>query len=1065
METMPQTYTSQENQQMADCIARVNQLPADSGTALKLADWRVTGEMFMVKGSRLAWVQGKAVMDADLWHCAAYQVQVLSRHSKKIFKDSSGGAGEEELNVTELNGHSFIYQMVIDHKIPGFVPREYVWLCVWRKESEEVVVITFVPHESEGVVRATSSLGKIRAAASSLTAKRVRGSSTLVVRLEKLPPLECGVPQTRVTYTNQTDVGTQSRRVAAKLVNKFAAAQLGPLCDMHGRLDQSEKIDGDKRLEFEEMVRAHNQPYTEDELEVIKEGQDMYEMFEGEKGKVLKLPSSLATAKVARREGDNHAYGWATTTVRASPVQVVAFIWDIVMSRNGMREDTLENAVDVKPTDHNMVWYIKKRSPHPLDNRDFVSRCIWKAQGTGFLFVVAPASVVTRPPIKDAVRAELRNAMKIIKINDSETRLEYVCRPNAGGSVPAFIANRYMTRFVSFPTEIQEYFQNLRPLSIWDAKDGRAVGEALLIKTEEESKKVRAADVSREEARMRVRFTQIRGLREAGERYEWLEGMLARVVKNNLMGGGGGSAAAKVADLTAADGPSLGAGLATCLASNTESDAGVAEWIDKHSALKEFQEMHAWFRPMMDTVGKRLLSKSKFGANFRLGFGASLSSFDQVSDVNTVRLYLTTPNLVGYGYTLLAMLIVNMLAQLLLVWLQTTKGPKATTVKDMLYVVSAVKPGVDAWRVATGLGQNEYQVMSPKSELLVSKGVELAFEAIPGCVVQVQAYLIAMGTEEGASQQALVSLVISALCTGFTAGTITFDNDANVDWRRDDPEHVGLIAPGTRGTLTFGCMILNGALLLIVRSTSTALLLEVGGRYAASYYLADWSIFFAQKWLRNDAGFFQKVSDSSLVQFLLGTLVDWVVKVLALVSSLASVSVYYELTPEDAVLLPEAVAWKAVGGLCAAWITVFAAFLLLIQRRFIKNFFSFETSRELVCANFTKEGASDVAKLEIHIFDPKKWASIRDNVRVWHHANWDRLEEEAADWFTPELVARIDDEFIPVAALVRLNRAAGGHRRRSSTGGSLREAAASARERSSGRDRGGARVAPAAGAD
>ncbi|GMI29285.1 hypothetical protein TeGR_g9733 [Tetraparma gracilis] len=892
--------------------------------------------------------------------------------------------------------------MVIDHKIPGFVPREYVWLCVWRKESEEVVVITFVPHESEGVVRATSSLGKIRAAASSLTAKRVRGSSTLVVRLEKLPPLECGVPQTRVTYTNQTDVGTQSRRVAAKLVNKFAAAQLGPLCDMHGRLDQSEKIDGDKRLEFEEMVRAHNQPYTEDELEVIKEGQDMYEMFEGEKGKVLKLPSSLATAKVARREGDNHAYGWATTTVRASPVQVVAFIWDIVMSRNGMREDTLENAVDVKPTDHNMVWYIKKRSPHPLDNRDFVSRCIWKAQGTGFLFVVAPASVVTRPPIKDAVRAELRNAMKIIKINDSETRLEYVCRPNAGGSVPAFIANRYMTRFVSFPTEIQEYFQNLRPLSIWDAKDGRAVGEALLIKTEEESKKVRAADVSREEARMRVRFTQIRGLREAGERYEWLEGMLARVVKNNLMGGGGGSAAAKVADLTAADGPSLGAGLATCLASNTESDAGVAEWIDKHSALKEFQEMHAWFRPMMDTVGKRLLSKSKFGANFRLGFGASLSSFDQVSDVNTVRLYLTTPNLVGYGYTLLAMLIVNMLAQLLLVWLQTTKGPKATTVKDMLYVVSAVKPGVDAWRVATGLGQNEYQVMSPKSELLVSKGVELAFEAIPGCVVQVQAYLIAMGTEEGASQQALVSLVISALCTGFTAGTITFDNDANVDWRRDDPEHVGLIAPGTRGTLTFGCMILNGALLLIV---------------------------------------------------------------LALVSSLASVSVYYELTPEDAVLLPEAVAWKAVGGLCAAWITVFAAFLLLIQRRFIKNFFSFETSRELVCANFTKEGASDVAKLEIHIFDPKKWASIRDNVRVWHHANWDRLEEEAADWFTPELVARIDDEFIPVAALVRLNRAAGGHRRRSSTGGSLREAAASARERSSGRDRGGARVAPAAGAD
>jgi hypothetical protein len=86
---------------------------------------------------------------------------------------------------------------------------------------------------------------------------------------------------------------------------------------MHGRLDQSEKIDGDKRLEFEEMVRAHDQLCTEEELEVIKKGQDLHEIFEGEKGKAVKLPSSLATAKVARKEGDNHAFGRATTTVRA----------------------------------------------------------------------------------------------------------------------------------------------------------------------------------------------------------------------------------------------------------------------------------------------------------------------------------------------------------------------------------------------------------------------------------------------------------------------------------------------------------------------------------------------------------------------------------------------------------------------------------------------------------------------------------------------------------------------------------------------------------------------------
>jgi len=143
--------------------------------------------------------------------------------------------------------------------------------------------------------------------------------------------------------------------------------------------------------------------------------------------------------------------------------------------------------------------------------------------------------------------------------------------------------------------------------------------------------------------------------------------------------------------------------------------------------------------------------------------------------LNTVVLYLNKPNFKRFGYTLLVFLIINMLVQLLIVWGQTTKGPKAIMVKDMLYVVSAVKPGIDAWRVATGQDQNEYQVFTPKMELLSSKAAELMFEAIPGCVVQVQAYLLAMDSEEGASQQALVSLAISALSTGFAAASITLD--------------------------------------------------------------------------------------------------------------------------------------------------------------------------------------------------------------------------------------------------------------------------------------------------
>jgi hypothetical protein len=191
--------------------------------------------------------------------------------------------------------------------------------------------------------------------------------------------------------------------------------------------------------------------------------------------------------------------------------------------------------VDERPSNHHFVGYVKKRSPRPLSNREFVTRAVWKAQGTGLVWAVfAPTSIVTRPPQEDVVRAEFFSTWKIIKINDGETRLEYVCRPDFGGRVPAFIMNSMMARFVSYPTEIQTYFETLRPLCSWDEKDGRAVGEALLIKVDAESKRVRPMHLSRQEARMRALFPQYRGLKEAGERYEWFEGMLARVLKNKL---------------------------------------------------------------------------------------------------------------------------------------------------------------------------------------------------------------------------------------------------------------------------------------------------------------------------------------------------------------------------------------------------------------------------------------------------------------------------------------------------------------------------------------------------
>jgi hypothetical protein len=197
-------------------------------------------------------------------------------------------------------------------------------------------------------------------------------------------------------------------------------------------------------------------------------------------------------------------------------------------------EDELEKTIDERSSDHSLVSYVMKKVPRPLEDRDAVTQFVWKAQGTGFLFVTVPGSSLARPLIKGVVRIEYFSAMKIIKINDGETRVEYVVRPDLGGNVPAFYMNFYMNRFVSYPTEIQKSFEKVRSLSNWDAKDGRAIGEALLIKVDAESRKVRPVRLSREEARVRALLAQYKGLKEACERWEWLTGMLVRVLETKL---------------------------------------------------------------------------------------------------------------------------------------------------------------------------------------------------------------------------------------------------------------------------------------------------------------------------------------------------------------------------------------------------------------------------------------------------------------------------------------------------------------------------------------------------
>ena len=83
---------------------------------------------------------------------------------------------------------------------------------------------------------------------------------------------------------------------------------------------QDEKIDGEHRSALAEMIDGHEEEegYTNEEIVIVETGLSNLKLFsQAFSMKDLKMASPLACGKIAYQYGDSHAFGWASTTVRA----------------------------------------------------------------------------------------------------------------------------------------------------------------------------------------------------------------------------------------------------------------------------------------------------------------------------------------------------------------------------------------------------------------------------------------------------------------------------------------------------------------------------------------------------------------------------------------------------------------------------------------------------------------------------------------------------------------------------------------------------------------------------
>jgi len=162
-----------------------------------------------------------------------------------------------------------------------------------------------------------------------------------------------------------------------------------------------------------------------------------------------------------------------------------------------------------------------------------------------------------------------------------------------------------------------------------------------------------------------------------------------------------------------------------------------------------------------------------------------------------------------------------MFVQILIVWGQYKKKNIKVKLQEVLITLLFLRPAVDAYRVSTNYVDEETTI-DPMLEMVFNKAVELSCESIPGCVLQLYVYL---AFPEGAGSFALVSILISALTTGYSSAMFAFDLDVDIEHRKGQPRFYGYILDdnGLRGRC-FMLMTLIGMLHNLSRSIGCAML-------------------------------------------------------------------------------------------------------------------------------------------------------------------------------------------------------------------------------------------------
>jgi len=540
-------------------------------------------------------------------------------------------------------------------------------------------------------------------------------------------------------------------------------------------------------------------------------------------------------------------------------------------------------------------------------------------------------------------------------------------------------------------------------------------------------------------------------LREVSRNHMWMPAMLCEILLNNPSFPR--KTKTKLADMCDKDAILVGKGLSSALMTGGETLLAWSIWTSEHPVTLEIAARYPWFELMIKATMGRLLKRVVWGVKLRVGAASSLSLMNLVTNVYVVTTYMQIENQQWVAWATLVTTGLSMLLTAVITIVVWGKGGKRVVLLEVLSIPIGIRPGVLAYRVTAGEAPPSYHILSTyQYEMNVCKVLELFADTIPSGLLQTYA----LANRDDSSKGAVLSILVSVLCTAFTATNISFEMDIKRRNREQRPWYFGYVPddPDKR-MITFFAMFLNSAAHTMSRSIAVALFLSYSPAAFLCYTAVDIAVFMVYKGLKGDfftyiwgpkapyvTSFIHKLVIKSLTDsaglvlwshprevgglYWTSTVVQnqvvcWVAAALYLSSGQAKLSTGFVC--------------GSLGATTAIWVVSSVAFFRLINEGFGRAIFmNTMTSSEELCKVW-RVAKSDYARACVITNQrAEHFDGVREEIKLWVLTNFDAWRRDRPDFFTDELVKRIPPDMLPERFREQAVKQRSDRRRRSSFG-------------------------------